>query len=507
MPPKRKGGQEKQADGQSQQTALTNQPAPVITPAQGRQAPRDRSAPSEDAGLHSPPGTASLLAGSASSAEILDDEMDELADVIEAAEKTQKHLAEQHEASVAAARKARDRLRLLLGGSSVVAHGGTLTDARAPAQSALTRTPASAESTRSPGEVDDVRLLVDSIAVDKERAKRLSQVLSMSLPTVHPPNETAADPASRKRFRAPQIVVHPWELPTNTASDWTMESAPPGPFENEVSITGRSQALPSQGAVDTLAASYVKHHVFFADSSPEYASMPAVHGAQAAADALIANLRVALQNPQPTPGTIAWITRHLAAAAPSLIVGISGSLVGHLLHTRASATDLAFSRVAALGDRVDQLTVLEMISRQCTQHMADAGTDTSVFVRQCIRTLLVDQNKRTVKQAFTSSATAAAAASHAQPQSYLVPPPPPGLGYQSSPAPIPPMIGLPDQTYSQRLRRWIRYPRDSVHNVIMSACMLCGKGSVPGSIGHRSDQCQAQPAERDQWVQQKIAVQ
>jgi hypothetical protein len=69
------------------------------------------------------------------------------------------------------------------------------------------------------------------------------------------------------------------------------------------------------------------------------------------------------------------------------------------------------------------------------------------------------------------------------------------------------MIGLPDQTYSQRLRRWIRYPRDAVHNVIMSACMLCGKGSVPGSIGHRSDQCQAQPAERDQWIRQKIAVQ
>ncbi len=158
------------------------------------------------------------------------------------------------------------------------------------------------------------------------------------------------------------------------------------------------------------------------------------------------------------------------------------NLVGHLLHTRASATDVAFSRVAALGDRVDHQTasVIEMISRQCAEHMADVGTDTSVFVRQCIRTLHVDQNKRTVNQALSSSAAAAAAASHAQPQSHIVPPPRPrGLGFQLGPAPVPPMIqvGLPDQTYSQRLRRWVRYPRDAaaVHHVIMSACMLCGK--------------------------------
>jgi hypothetical protein len=60
-------------------------------------------------------------------------------------------------------------------------------------------------------------------------------------------------------------------------------SASPGP---------RSQASPSPAEIETIAASYVRNHVLFADCSPdsEYDSMPAVPGAQAAADALIANL-------------------------------------------------------------------------------------------------------------------------------------------------------------------------------------------------------------------------
>jgi hypothetical protein len=70
----------------------------------------------------------------------------------------------------------------------------------------------------------------------------------------------------------------------------------------------------------------------------------------------------------------------------------------------------------ALGDRVDHTTVLGMVSRQCIEHLAAAGTDPSFFVRQRIRSLLVDQDKRSVKLAFTSSAAATANASHAQPQ-------------------------------------------------------------------------------------------
>jgi hypothetical protein len=117
MAPKRKGGQNQQANKQSPQTAPTNQSAPAnsaITPAQGRPAPRDRSAPSNDASLQLSPGLTNVVAGSASSTELLDAEMDLLAVEIEAAERTQKDLAEQHEASVASARQKRERLRLLL---------------------------------------------------------------------------------------------------------------------------------------------------------------------------------------------------------------------------------------------------------------------------------------------------------------------------------------------------------------------------------------------------------
>ena len=323
--------------------------------------------------------------------------------------------------------------------------------------------------------------------VAKERAKRLAQVLtmSMSLPADLPPSQAVPEQVNRKRDRA--------------QGDSFLE------YDGDIRYTGRSLALPSQQAIADAAARYVKDHVTFADISPEYESMQAVPGGQTAAAALIANLRLALQNNRPTAASIAWMLRHLAAAAPSLIVGIYGRLVGHLLHTWASATDHASSRVAALGDRVDHGPITEMISRKCAEHMAGEGTDPSVFVRQCIRTLQVEQNKRSVKLTFASSA--AAAVSHGQPQSTHVPPLPPGLGLQSSPAPVPPMVGLPNQTYSQRLRRWIRYPRDGLNMVIMSACMLCGKGSVPGSAGHRSDECQATTAERDQWVQQKIPVQ
>ena len=384
MAPKRKGGNNTQANKQSPQTAPTNPSAPansVITPAQGRPAPRDRSAPSDDASLQLSPNTMNMVAGSASSAELLDAEMDRLAVEIEAAERTQKELAEQHEASVASARTKRERLQLLLD-APVVAQGVTLTGTRAPVQSAPARTPAIAESTQSLDEVEAIRRSMDAAAVYKERQKRLNQALHMPVPADPPSNVTTVEPPSRKRSRPPH---HPWETPTNPASYWS--SSVTGAFDNDVEFTGRSQALPSPAELQSLAASYVQSHVSFAEISPEYDAMPAVPGAQAAASALIQNLRVALQNPRPAPSTIAWIIRHLAAAAPSLIVGISGSLVGHLLHTWASAADVAFSGVVALGDRVDHTTVLGMVSCQCVEHMAEAGTDPSVFVRQCIRSL------------------------------------------------------------------------------------------------------------------------
>ena len=43
--------------------------------------------------------------------------------------------------------------------------------------------------------------------------------------------------------------------------------------------------------------------------------------------------------------------------------------------------------------------------------------------------------------------------------------------------------------------------------VMMHACMLCGKGSLPPSVGHRADHCQATSQEQVQWIQNMIPVQ
>ena len=306
---------------------------------------------------------------------------------------------------------------------------------------------------------------------------------------------SAAVPASSKRPKA----VHEG-VPSSAMALINSAGA-----HDEVFITGHSMGLPTQAVTEELAATYLSKYLSFADSRPEYEYVPCAPGSEASANALVTNLRVALQSTHPTPGTIAWILRHCAAAAPSLIPGINGSYVGHLLHSWAMAADVAFTRTAALGDRVDLLHLNEMLSRSTIDHLARFGTDPSAFIRTSIRKLQDKQNERSVKLSFLTAASAAV------PPVQLQPPPtqhpPPGFGFQSSPAPVPPMVGLPDQTYSQRLRRWIRYPRDAMHMVIMSACMLCGQGSLPGSVGHRSDQCQATAAQRDQWVQQKIPVQ
>ena len=111
---------------------------------------------------------------------------------------------------------------------------------------------------------------------------------------------------------------------------------------DEVFITGHSMGLPTQAVTEELAATYLSKYLSFADSRPEYEYVPCAPGSEASANALVANLRVALQSTHPTPGTIAWILRHCAAAAPSLIPGINGSYVGHLLHSWAMAADVAF---------------------------------------------------------------------------------------------------------------------------------------------------------------------
>jgi hypothetical protein len=501
MGPKAKGKGKKKVPSQPpQQPAPTNQSASasasaVATPAQGRPPPRDRN--STESG-HLPSRESVRLAG-LSNVDLLDEEMDLVAKQIEDGEQLQKDLADQHKAAADSLQRKRERLRRLL----AVADGAAPSDASAdaPARDATDATPAQPAPSRSPAEIEDIRRLSDDATVRQNRARRLESILAMSLPDdLQPfgaqadgPRSAAPDPASRKKPKTTQAAPL-----SSTAAMSTSAS-----MHDDVFVTGRSLALPSPAAIENIAATYVSERLTFADTRPEYDSPRCVPGSEAAAHALVSNLRVALLNPHPTPGSISWILRHLAAAAPSQIPGINGTLVGHLLHSQAMAADVAFARADALGERVDRQQLNEMLSRSTIDFLTKDGSDPSVFLRHCIRKLQDKQNERSVKLTFLA---ATAAVPPVQPQPYPVQHTPPGLGFQSAPAPIPPMIGLPDQTYNQRLRRWIRYPRDAMGMVMMSACMLCGQGSLPGSVGHRADQCQATSAQRDQWIQQKIPL-
>ena len=488
---------------QRQQPAPTNQSASasasaVATPAQGRPPPRDRDSTGSDR-LPSPPRESVRLAG-LSNTELLDDEMDVVAKQIEDGEKLQQDLADQHRAAATSLLRDRERLRRLL----AVADGAAPSDASAdaPARDATGATPAQPAPSRTPAEIEDIRRLSDDATARKVRAQRLEAILAMSLPddSLPPgaqadgPRSAAADPASRKKPRA----AHTASLSSAAAMSNSAS------MHDDVMVTGRSLALPSQATIETIAADYLSKFLNFADTRPEYDSPPCAPGSEAAAHALVTYLRAALMNPHPTPGTISWILRHGAAAAPSQIPGINGSLVGHLLHSQAMAADAAFLRVDALGERVDRQQLNEMLSRSTIEFLTKDGTDPSVFLRHCIRKLQDKQNERSVKLTFLAGA---AASPPVQLQPHAAQSLPPGLGFLPTPAPIPPMVGLPDQTYNQRLRRWIRYPRDAMGMVMMSACMLCGQGSLPGSVGHRADQCQATAAQRDQWIQQKIPLQ
>ena len=61
--------------------------SPVVSQARGRQPPKDRGAPADDARQQLPSGSADLLAGSTNTADLLDAAMDRLAARIEAADK------------------------------------------------------------------------------------------------------------------------------------------------------------------------------------------------------------------------------------------------------------------------------------------------------------------------------------------------------------------------------------------------------------------------------------
>ena len=309
MPPK-KGGRQKQTS--NRQTAPTYQSASdgpaVVTAAPGRHPPRNRSSSgsdrlpsSESDRLPSPP-RGSVLAGSNASADLLDKEMDEVARRIEQGERTWQDLEDRQTRAKAAIRSDQERLRRLL----AVHDGAALIDplATAPARVAPDPAPATDAPTRSPAEVNDVRLLADAATVRGEREKRLNALLSMHWPDdpLRPARtdalRSAAVPASSKRPKA----VHEG-VPSSAMALINSAGA-----HDEVFITGHSMGLPTQAVTEELAATYLSKYLSFADSRPEYEYVPCAPGSEPSANALVANLRVALQSSHPTPATIAWIS-------------------------------------------------------------------------------------------------------------------------------------------------------------------------------------------------------
>ena len=114
---------------------------------------------------------------------------------------------------------------------------------------------------------------------------------------------------------------------------------------------------------------------------------------------------------------------------------------------------------------------------------------------------------RLVKHSFAPAAAASRSQALPGVSSSPAVPLPPGLGYGSALPPFPQLVGLAQgQAKSDKLRRWIRYPREPNGAVIMTACMLCGQGSTPGSVGHRSDACNATPQQQVDWINHAIPV-
>lgn len=296
-------------------------------------------------------------------------------------------------------------------------------------------------------------------------------------------------------------------LPTSEARSVRPSSAP------DVLITGHSKPAsepPNQLVVAADAAAFISSRASFAKDADPYASYPAVAtDRQSAENELTRHLRTAMQDAHPTAGTLHYLLCHCAQAALFLIGGIEGERVSARIYGQAQALSAALASIGSTSaEAMDTVAISKLLCCELLRHLAVAGTDPAAYVRKRLLELCIDAERRVVKQVLSASATA-------RPQAYPpygipmspTPKPPPGLGYAHVKQPVPPMVGLPGQNASDRLNRWIRYPRDANRVVNMAACMLCGKGSTPGSIGHRSDACDATDQQQIQWIQQAIPVQ
>jgi hypothetical protein len=259
----------------------------------------------------------------------------------------------------------------------------------------------------------------------------------------------------------------------------------------------------------------IKDRFTFAATAIAYTTFPSADGnSRAYEDRLATNLRIALQDSEPNPATLSFALGETAQAAGSLIPGVLGervcSSVCARIHNQILGVTSALASIALrMGDAADVATLTRLIVRKVLRHLQNDGSDPAAFVRKELDELRITADTRLVKHSFAPAAAASPksqASQHAGVSSSPGVQPPPGLGFAQTPAPFPPMSGLSGQTKNEKLRRWIRYPRDSSGNVIMAACMLCGQGSTPGSVGHRADACGGTPQQQSDWINNGLPV-
>ena len=179
-----------------------------------------------------------------------------------------------------------------------------------------------------------------------------------------------------------------------------------------------------------------------------------------------------------------------------------------MIHSQVLNLSNALACIALkMGDAADVPALTRLVIRKVLRHLQNDGTDPAAFVRMELEDLRIAADMRLVKHSFTG---AGAAKSRAPPHATMLSSPnaqlPPGLGFAHTSTPFPPMVGMAGQSRSDKFRRWIRYPRDANGGVMMAACMLCGQGSTPGSVGHRADACSATPQQQEEWINHALPV-
>ena len=115
------------------------------------------------------------------------------------------------------------------------------------------------------------------------------------------------------------------------------------------------------------------------------------------------------------------------------------------------------------------------------------------LLQSSVKRVTAAQSNRLVKlqvaasaqRAFASSTGSASPAGSGNFQARI--PPPPGLGFP-----------LPGKRHFRLLNKKGRFPTNR------DACVLCGKGELPGSQGHRAEDCGATDAEVENWVERAI---